>query len=214
MTDQFAHDDAAYLLGALPADERAAFEQHLTRCPECRARVREVEDLPALLRDVAAADFADEEPPDTLLPGLLRRAGAERRRHRWLVSGLSAVAAACLVALTVVVWPSGSSSPARPAARALAAVVASPVQADAVLVTRAWGTEIDLHCRYADYVGPGRPYLLVVRDRHGRSERLGTWTLPPGKQINFTAGTSLPPSQIGQVEVALTDGTPILRLSN
>jgi hypothetical protein len=154
-----------------------------------------------------------QRPPDTLLPGLLRRAATERRRRRGLMAGLAALAAACLVALAILAWPTTTSS-GHPAPRALSPVIASPVRADATLVGKAWGTEIDLHCRYSAGVEAGTPYLLVVRDRHGHPEKLGTWTLPPGKQISFSAGTALRPSQIGQVEVALTDGTAILRLVN
>ena len=35
---EFAHDDAAYVLGALSPEDRLAFERHLPTCPEC-ARV-------------------------------------------------------------------------------------------------------------------------------------------------------------------------------
>ncbi len=220
--DAHRHDDGAYVLGALAEDEQVAFEQHLRTCADCRERVAEIHEVPALLVDVGAADLdADLDPdhdlggpPDTLLPGLLRRAGEGRRTRRRVVAGLAALAAACLVALAVALWPSPDPSPGSPAPRALTPVVASPVQADAVLVAKAWGTEINLHCRYGKGVKQGFPYLLVVRDRHGRPENLGTWLLPPGDEISFSAGTALHPSQIAQVDVALTDGTPILRLQN
>ena len=40
-TDQFRDWDAAYVLGALDADDRRAFERHLGTCPECSAAVAE-----------------------------------------------------------------------------------------------------------------------------------------------------------------------------
>ncbi len=107
--DPFEYDDAAYVLGALAPAEHAAFELHLRSCDACQARVREVRGVPALLAgigvDEVLAVAEPAAPPDTLLPGLLRRAARQRRRQRWLIGGLASVAAACLIALVVVVWP-------------------------------------------------------------------------------------------------------------
>ncbi len=236
--DPFAHDDGVYVLGALSDNERAAFEAHLDSCGECRARVADVQPLRVQLGAVAAHDVADladslfRDPPvwdaspadewsdapvpDTLLPGLLRRAGAERRRQRRLATGLVGLAAACvalLVALVVALQPSSPSSAGRAPARALTALVPAPVRAEATLVAKPWGTEIDLRCSYSAHVPRGVPYLLQIRDWHGHTERLGTWTLPAGKPVTFSAGTALRPSQISQVEVALVNGRPILRVT-
>lgn len=217
--DPFRYDDGAYLLGALSAQERTAFEQHLTGCAECRSRLAEIEQVPILLAavdpgDVAAAGLPAmqvEQPPDTLWPGLLRRAAAERRRRQRLMTALGAVAAACVLALALVLWPHTTSS-GHPVPRALVAVMRSPVQADATLVAKTWGTQIELHCRYSGGGDRDLPYLLVVHDQHGRPEKLGTWTLPPGGDIRFSAGTALRPAQISRIDVALLNGTPILSL--
>ena len=70
-TDPHRYDDAAYVLGALAPDERAAFEAHLATCAECVARVHEIDVVPALLAGIDEADLADladlaDEPmPDT-----------------------------------------------------------------------------------------------------------------------------------------------------
>jgi anti-sigma-K factor RskA len=213
--DPFVHDDAAYVLGALSDDERAAFEAHLATCADCRARVAEIRGVPALLAGITAADLAEEAPPETLLPGLMRRAHRRRGRQRLLVGGLGAVAAACLIALAVVVWPFGSSGSGsgQPAPRALHALVNVPVQATARLVATSWGTEIDLNCRYADGVEESRPYRLVVVDRQGHDEDLGSWRLPPDADISYTAGTALQPADIARVQITSVDGTPLLELA-
>ena len=52
MTCEFAELDGAYVLGALPAAERLAFEQHLTTCEECSRAVRQMAGLPGLLARV------------------------------------------------------------------------------------------------------------------------------------------------------------------
>jgi hypothetical protein len=216
MTDPFRHDDAAYVLGALAPDERAAFESHLETCDECRARVAEARATTGLLAGLTVADAGDGEYdpgpiPDTLLPGLLRRADRERARRRWVTGSLAAVAAACAVALAVLLWPSGSSSPAP--ALAFHQVQPSPVSATATLVAKTWGTEIEVHCRYVDDIEQGLPYRLIVIDKAHVKHDAGSWTLVPDEEVSFTASTEVPRSQISLVQITLPDGSPILALN-
>ncbi|HZC73419.1 MAG TPA: zf-HC2 domain-containing protein [Jatrophihabitans sp.] len=208
--DPFRYDDAAYVLGALDAGERAAFEAHFATCPDCQARVAEARAGRDLLAGVQWSDLDEQPPvPDTLLPGLLRSARRERNRRRWLTTSLGAVAAACLIALAVVVWPSGSStSPGEP----FAAVRPSPVAATGKLIAKRWGTEIDVMCRYRVDADRYVPYDLVVIDKFGDKHPAGNWALPEGSEMTFTGGTSVQLSQIDRVQITLTDGTPILQL--
>ena len=46
---EYAHDDGAYVLGALSPAERAAYERHLSTCSACREAVAEIAVLPGLL---------------------------------------------------------------------------------------------------------------------------------------------------------------------
>jgi hypothetical protein len=211
--DPFRFDDGAYVLGALDDEDRAAFEAHLASCAECRGRVDDARAAAGLLSGLSLADVGEVAPmPDTLLPGLLRRAKRERRRHRLLTGSLGAVAAASVAALIVLLWPTSSNSAGSPA-QAFIAVRPSSVSATAQLVSRGWGTEIDLECRYADNVEHYLPYNLVVVDKHGQTHGAGSWTLAPGHATEFTGGTSVPRADIAQVRITLPDGTPILQLS-
>jgi hypothetical protein len=213
--DEFRYDDAVYVLGALDDERRADFEAHLVTCASCRARVVEVAPTAALLADLTAVDF-DAGPgpagpmPDTLLPGLLRRAHRERSRRRLVSASIASVAAACLVALAVVLWPTSSAPP--PKGVALSAVVPSPVSATAVLVSKHWGTQIGLRCKYSQGVDENIPYDLQVVDTSGKWHDAGSWTLVPGHEISFTGGTDVPRQRIAKVLITLTDGTPILQL--
>jgi hypothetical protein len=213
MTDQFVHFDGAYVLGALDDADRHAFETHLQTCPECRARVDELRPTAGLLAGVPLSMLEDSAPmPDTLLPGLLRKARRERTRRRMLSGSLAAVAAACVTALVVLLWPSGSGSTPGSAAQALAALRPSPVTATAQLVSRGWGTQIELHCKYSTRVDEYVPYRLVVISKEGRAYPAGTWTLAPGGATDFTSGTALVKNDIARVQVTMADGTPILQL--
>jgi Putative zinc-finger len=213
--DPFLHDDAAYVLGALDDADRQAFEAHLATCADCQARVDQLRPTADLLTGVPLSALTNDDPappmPETLLPGLLRRARRERRRRGTMIGTAAAGAAASVAAIAVAVWPS-HSAPQKPAPLAFAAVQASPVTATAQLVPKRWGTEIDLRCHYPQGAAVYAPYSLVVIDKEHHRYVGGSWTLQPGKTISFTGGASVPRNDIDRVEITLADGTPILQL--
>ncbi|HEX5510159.1 MAG TPA: zf-HC2 domain-containing protein [Actinomycetales bacterium] len=127
---EFAHDDAAFVLGALSDDERQAYTDHLRECPACRRSVTEFAPLPALLSRVPidvvrslddGADHVGDADADNqnvdddthvdLLPSLLDRVAREERRQRrarrsWFAVG-AGIAAAAAAAVTFAVLPGG-----------------------------------------------------------------------------------------------------------
>jgi len=215
--DPFTHDDGSYVLGALSADERAAFEQHLASCPACTDRVRQLARLPAMLAGLRASAYDDVQdgPPATLRSDLVRHIRAERRRRRRFTAGLAGVAAACVLALAVIAWPTSHSSAPRTGARpqAMSPVnVSTSLHATAALTAVEWGTQIRLQCRYTAPGTPSVDYLLVVFDRSNAPHPAGSWKLVPGKVTDFTGGTALPRDQISKVEIAVGDH-PILLLT-
>lgn len=208
-SDPFAMFDGAYVLGALSDADRDAFEAHLVECDACSASVRELGDLPAMLATVPESALVDEAPPLSLLPALQRRARSAVRRRRWIVNGVAA-AAACVLALAVVVsWPtSGPSS--HPVA--MTAVASAPISATADVRDVGWGTKIELVCRYYETSQPVRPYALVVVDRSGKHHDLGSWNLGPGKATTYQSGIALPRSQVKEVDITTLSGKPLLAL--
>ena len=215
--DPFAHDDAAYLLGALGPAERRAFEEHLARCAECTRRVRDLAGLPGLLAALDPADFADptEPPPvpDTLLPGLLREVRRRRRRSR-VVLVASAVAAAVLA--VAFVWSLAVGGQAEPGPTAAPAPTRTMTQVDQQVVTAAfslqkvgWGTRIRLSCTYSgdswgqDPDQPTPSYALVVRTADGRSAEVATWKVVPGRAVDIEGATAADPADISGVDVVM-----------
>ena len=156
-------------------------------------------------------------PPETLLPGLMRRARRSRHRQRWLVAGLGAVAAACVIALAVVAWPFGSSDSGSGAAGA--ACAPRVAERPGTRRPRAWSATRGARRsssnaatpRVSSRAGRTNSSSWIARDT---SEDLGSWQLPPDADIAYTAGTALQPAEISRVQITTADGTPILELTN
>lgn len=207
---------AAYVLGALPAAERSEFEEHLATCEACRRTVGDLAGIPGLLSRVSASDLEDSVPvPDTLVPGLLRQVRRSGRRRRVLLSALSAAALVLAVVGTAVVVDRSNrpGSTSTPQMTAMSAVVDSPVTARVALVGHSWGTEIRMDCRYADSGEWSRPYDLVAVADTGRTYRVATWVVGPGKTASVTGSVPVTPDHLDRVEIRLTSGTPLLRLT-
>ncbi len=219
--DPFATSDAAYVLGILDLPERRAFELHLQTCDRCVASVSALRGLPELMSlytpPELAADSAGPDGldlPETLLPRLLDEVGRQRRRRRIGLAAVATTAVAASVAAVVLLVSSGGSGHKSVPPLAMSAVVTTPVHATAVVQPVAWGTKIDLHCSYDTLnYAPGLTYGLVVVDRNNVSHQLGDWQIVPGRDTDFTGGTSLTRAEIAQVEVTTSSGKPVLNLA-
>ena len=64
----------AYVCDALGEDERAAFEAHMARCPECEAEVRELREVAAIMAAAVA-----ERPPASLKTAVDARIAVTRQ---------------------------------------------------------------------------------------------------------------------------------------
>lgn len=231
MTCQQAHLDGAYVLGALSPSERLDFERHLVGCAECSRAVRDLAGLPGLLAQVDVDDLepgADPPVPPSLLPSLVREVRGSQRRRSALVAVVAASAAAVAVGALAVggaigdgreptsTTPSASVT-ATPSGRPMLAVGPTPVRADVLVSSVAWGTRLDLSCSYAvqedDYeASPAGQYALVVRTRDGRTEQVATWRGLPGRTMRLSAATATSRSDIEAVEMRTADGRVVLRL--
>jgi hypothetical protein len=178
--------------------------------------------------------------PETLLPGLLARASKLHRRRNALLSALGGIAAAAVVALTVVLVTGNPATPGTATAAletqvmVMAPVHGGPIHATATVADMPWGTKITLHCQYrtgssssiaggrtgtggpasgtGEYGSPsGRPvYSLRVVDSAGSVHDVGSWAVANGQDTVFTGGTSVPMGQIKQIDVVASDGSMVL----
>lgn len=228
--EQRCLDDGAYLLGVLPPEERAVFEEHLRECPTCRESVAQLAGLPGLLRAVPVdvvegldqGEEPGEEPPETLLPGLLRRAERERwSSRRGVLLWLGAAAAAVVVLAGVLLGLGGDDAddardvlPPATEVVALEQVRDIPLEVTARLTPVAWGTRIQLLCSYTGGATDGYrsppEYSLVVRTTRGDVEQVASWRAVPGREVTIEAATALRPGSIAALEVRTAGGDPVL----
>ncbi|MGY4857429.1 anti-sigma factor family protein [Cryobacterium sp. AP23] len=114
--DRFREWDAAYVLGALSAEDRRDFERHLQTCPACAGAVAELAGLPGILSALPVAEavaIADAGPAGSTdadahlrtalhQPGLVQRlagAAVKRTRRTRIRLAVGAIAAAAVIAL-------------------------------------------------------------------------------------------------------------------
>ena len=60
---------------------------------------------------------------------------------------------------------------------------------------------------------PEVDYMLFVRTRDGRAERVGSWRSVDGRPIEVTAATAASPEELASMEVRTADGRVVLRLA-
>jgi hypothetical protein len=219
MSCRFAHDDAAYVLGALSPAERRAYEDHLAGCAACTRAVQEIAGLPGLLSRCSAAAVIPEpvEVPDTLLPRLIGAVEHRRRRRRLVLVGSAAAAvagAAVLGGLAVRGVTPASSTSDPIAAATLAPVGGAPIEATASVASLPWGTAVDLHCTYHGDYGSGAAYTLVAVSRSGAVDELATWDARPGDSTQVTGATAWQRSEIASLQIRTPSGTPVMRLDD
>ena len=215
------HNDAAYVLGALSPVDRQAYELHLRDCPDCRACVQRLAGMPGLLALTTAEAVEGPGPqvPPTLLPGLIARVGADRRRRRWLIGGALAASmaiVATLVSLLVLRAPTTAATTTAATTAAaeplsMTPVLPGPMTASVELDAKKWGTAITVDCKYAEYADTSVSYDLAVIDIDGHVSQAGTWRAVARASMRVATATSVPREHIAAGEVRLSNGRTILR---
>jgi Putative zinc-finger len=194
----------AYALGDLPPDERAAMAAHIEGCPECRAELRELEGVAALLplADPARIEGPQVRPPADLGARIEAQIAAEstkegrvkrRRRLRFGFGGAVAVAAVAAL-LAIFVMPLGGEN--SPAQKVEFASVPNGVSIKATLEPHAFGTEIQM---YVKGMPSGTLCRVFLRDAAGRTYSAGSFRYrwEEGSEAHLSSGLDL--SQAAEV---------------
>lgn len=221
--ERFADWDAAYLLGALSATDRAAFEAHLSSCELCHAAIGEIAPTLGLLSRVSSERAvsmlrgpAPESPAAEHRDRVISFVAAQdrRRRRTWIV-GLAAAAAIIVAAVAVPVTTALRTPQGR--TFALEQVIDAPLTATVSLADVAWGTRVDMTCTYGASDGApadGWSYALVVIADDGTESVLSTWRARPDTTARLSAGTDLASGDIAAVEIrGIASGDVLMRTS-
>jgi anti-sigma-K factor RskA len=144
----------SYALDALPADEQAEFERHLSRCPACTEEVRGLRETTARLgmaaaaapppamraRVLAAAPRIRQVPPDGHPATRWRgRLGRKPLARAGITSGMLALAAAAVFLLVTTLSTNSQLHQVQQQSAAVAAVLSAPDAHSETLATSAGG---------------------------------------------------------------------------
>jgi hypothetical protein len=197
----------AYALGDLPAEERAAIAAHLEGCAECRAELRSLEGVAALLplADPARIEQPALRPPAELgarieeqIAAEASREGREKRRGRlrwWAGGAIATAAVAALLALVILPIGGGENSPAQEVSFAS---VPKGVSIDATLQPHAFGTEIQM---YVSGIRSGTLCRVFLRDAQGKTFSAGSFRYRWGEDSEAELSSALDLSQAKEIGV-------------
>jgi hypothetical protein len=227
--DRFRDWDAAYVLGALDADDRREFERHLASCPACSSAVAEFAGLPGILGKLSPDEAVALVTENDVLsdadehlragahtPGRGQRLAARtnRRRRRFRIG--VALAAVAIVALVVgggifAVTPQPSVS----APVAMGSSGQNVITASMSVTPKAWGTRFDWSCSYPGaasiYAAPVSYDLVVIR-KSGSSSVVASWSTSGKHAAGLSASSDIAYGDIRSVEIRLTGSSqPLLR---
>jgi hypothetical protein len=171
--DDYRDWDAAYVLGALGAADRAAFERHIATCAPCTAAVTELAGMPGILSRLSteeavaltagpAADHLREARHEWgLSQRLAASVGRQRRRSRVLLTALAGGLVAASVATGLVIGaatvrgpeptpdPIAITTPVPVPEIEFVPAIADTVTASLTIEQGVWGTRFGWSCEYA-----------------------------------------------------------------
>lgn len=205
----------AFVLGGLEPEEHRAFSRHLRTCTECQREAGQVSGLPALLElarpdgQPAAVFEADGDlPPPASLTERIQR---DRRRRRFASIGL--VAAVVVLSLVVgfvtrplLVDDSPPAITAQGTTVAAVGVGSSPVQGAVTVVSKQWGTQLELQAGQLPTTGT---MALWVVESDGHAYRVATWNATPAGRTSLTAACAVRSEAIATVEIRTGGGARI-----
>jgi hypothetical protein len=210
--------DAAYVLGALSAQDRLEYEDFLADNPQAAEGLTEFAGLPGILNALSPEEALalDAEPsggsqdakPLDLMPSLARAAEKRQRRTRRNVITVMAATAAAFLAVGVIVSSTifgRPQSPAGPSLQAMTPAGRGGITAELAVSEKQWGTRLDWSCQYTkDWSRNVASYDLVVTTLDGKQTSVGSWRPAGDEASGLSAATVIPTSQIRSVDIRIT----------
>ena len=203
--DRFRDMTAAYVVGALEADERDHLVRHLEGCERCRDDVVAFAPLPSLLGRLDVGELT----PSPGAPGsdevvAAVRADVDalgRSRRRWRLLAGAAAAVAVLAAGAVLLDDDQASRRGDGVLLAVEALAAG-TEASIVADERSWGTYVYVS---ADGLPHRAEYALWVVDADGRWHPAGTFAPTPDGSARLGGSSRLQLASIDRVVITSAD---------
>ena len=185
------------------------------RARDCQREAGQLSGLPALLelaRPGGQPPAVFEADGDLPAPAsLTERIQRDRRRRRFASAGLvAAVAIVCLVlgfvTRPLVVDEKPPATASQGTTVTAVGVGSSPVQGAVTLVTKQWGTQLELQAGQLPTTGT---MALWVVESDGDAYRVATWNATPAGRTNLTAACAVRSDAIATVEIRTGGGARI-----
>lgn len=200
-------DLGPYLLGGLPADEQAEVARAVRDCPVCLLEVNQLRRVVEVL-DRARPDEAGKRPAtmpheglalETVLEDVARHRRLARRRRD--VVAVAGVAAACLLAMAVLVGLPREDVTRVP-------IAASGLTGQAAMVTADDGTRIDLTVAGLQ---PNASYGVWLEDEGGHRVPAGSFRPGPEGRTQLELNAALLLNDCTALGITRLDGRDMLR---
>lgn len=211
-----------YVLGGLSDEDHRAFTEHLRTCTLCQQELGQVSGIPRMLslvdRPTTQEPYAAEPAPGSSdgeggagsgtsgLADLLAEGRRRRRRRKGWLAAAATVAAAAVFGAGVWLGPGLLDAPPPSEHYTATAGPGSSAQVGVDLVSRGWGTQLNLAC---SDMPVGEEIVVYVTDATGRESAAGSWLGTLSGYATVTGATALRPDQIRSIEVRTSDGTVI-----
>ena len=206
----------SYVLGALDVADRAAVEEHLRTCQQCRAELVGFAGLPGLMGRLTPAEAREGrmQPSPLLLPATIAAVEEEksldlRTARRWRTGAVAATGAA-VAACTALIIALSSGTPAAPApgGHPMVAAANSAAAGAISLQSKPWGTQI--HLVLTD-LPPHETFTAWTIDTSGHYTAAATWRATPTGRADVTGAAPIDPSDIDKVRITTADRTTVLQ---
>ncbi len=194
-----------YVVGAIEPHERAAVDEHLAQCYECREELAGLAPLPALLRRVPAEEAEriaaavpdpgdlSAEPSPEMLDSLLAKTAAKRRTRR--VRAMFTAAAALLIAVGGAAAVTESLAPQHPSHHFdVSTASLGRITATVRYGKSSWGTAMSVRVTGFPQWTSCKFYVMT---KDGRRVEAGGWTVGPGSdRLWYPVAVAVPESRV------------------
>lgn len=205
----------AFVLGGLDEADHRAFTQHVRECVLCQREIGQLSGIPRLLDLVEGQtleSLGDEALADAATPLVAGAVGAApgqvgalvlalrraRRRSRVRLAAAAVVLAVASVGGGVL-WGQASARPPAPSVTLTAApATGSSTAARVGLVTKGWGTQVEVAASELPRTGT---FTLTVIDVNGQETTIGSWSATPSGRATLIAPCPWTPASIRAVHV-------------